>query len=183
MLKWKKLVTSAVVTIFIVIVSANLIWLRIKNKETLPTVAEVSQAINSEFSELIWYNSEETSTPILDALHSGFSVRINSISASETDENVFDVACVLENYDVSEAYASVGVQTQDMKVEDFCQLFAQQLTQSRRLAKKYTIKVTKNEKGIYSVAFTEESLDTAMGGFISYFDTFLLEENSNERVY
>lgn len=169
--------TTAIVAIvlLIIIASVGLIWFHFRNQEVLPAVEEVSQAINDEFAELIGYN-EESVTPILDAIYSGFSVTINSVSALDTEENSFEVVCVLENYDVSETYASLGLQAQYMTVEDFYQLFAQELTQSRRLAKECTIKVTKNENDIYSAVFEEDSLDTAMGGFLSYFGT-LFEEN------
>ena len=169
------------ISIVTVLLLALLVY--IQHKNTLPTTSEVSQAIVDEFANLIGY-SVETSTPIVSTIYNGFSVTVNSITLVDASddtndaENMFLAVCTLENYDVSKAYTAMETQTQEMTADDFYHLFAQQFELSDRLSKEHSLLINQNEDGTYSAVFTEQALDTAMGGFLSYFaELYDIEES------
>lgn len=140
-------------------------------KEPQVTHEEAATAIQEEFQLLIG-NDTEITNPVIATLADGFSVEIISISSIE---DAYTIKCILSNYDTIAAFEASKLIEDEMSLEEYAQLIVEILKQQERCQMETQIPLTVLDDGSYRVAFDEEQLDAAMGGFISYYNQ-LLEE-------
>lgn len=132
---------------------------------------EAASAVRSEYETLIGYE-EETANDLIRALRDGFDVQVHSI---KEQEDSVAIHCTLSNYDVCAAFAAVEASGEEMSLDSYGQALAAALEEQSRLELETELPLVIREDGSLRVTFTEEQLDTAMGGLLSYYEQMVEE--------
>lgn len=127
-------------------------------------------AIQSEFNILIG-SEQEIVSPLISLLEDGFEVHITSID--KIDGKTYSIACELSNYNVINGFNKMTEIGGDMSLNEYSSSLIEYIRQQPKTVTNVEIKLSKNEQGEYVASFTEEQLNYAVGGLITYYAEIL----------
>ena len=136
-----------------------------------PSEEEAVSVIKTEFKQLLGYEAE-TTNPLIREIQNGFDVKVHSISKKK---NEYIVSCTFSNYDISQAFANLE-SNDEMSLKEFSEMFVNELKQQAKVNCDTELILVSSEDG-YITSFTEEQLDSATGGLISYYKSISEEGN------
>lgn len=129
------------------------------------------EAIRNEFKAVINYNEDQSNNPLMAKICEGFEVEILSFKKKKED---YVVKCNLSNYDVVSAFNSIDTINKEMTLEEYGEMISSVVGEQEKLSTEAEIKLSiVNDE--YRIIFTEEQIDAATGGLISYYKNLLGE--------
>lgn len=126
---------------------------------------DAATLIQQEYETLIGYDAEKKTQPI-STIHDYFAIDILSV---RREKDKYIVQCILSNQNVSKAFEILNSSTNEMTLNNYMQVLTEEITKQERIELETEMIVLVNEDGSYYVSFTDEQLDAAMGGLISYY--------------
>lgn len=124
----------------------------------------IADAITDEYALLIGY--EETgANPLIDTLYEGFVVEVHKV---KQHDNQYVAHCTFSNYDIPLAM-DILVEEKTITYESYYNKLVEILKKQPLISCEVEINVSANEDETFCAYFTEDQLDKAMGGFLSYY--------------
>lgn len=129
------------------------------------------QIIMTEFSEVLNYD-ENKSNPLILALYNGFNVSVEDIDKQKVG---YSVNCTISNYDTKYAFQKMEKVTNTMELERFIENLANIMENGELISMNIKLPIWEDENGEYKTQFTEEQMDIALGGFLTYYSELMGE--------
>lgn len=126
---------------------------------------DAAATIQREYETVIGYDAERSSQP-LQAIRDNFAVEVLSVDKSEGGHVV---KCILSNCNAVAAFEALSDSTGEMTLSDYAQALSERIVEQERVELETEMTVVSSEDGSYETSFTDEQLDTATGGLISYY--------------
>lgn len=157
--------------VFIVLILFGAVAVLLVTSRNKPSEEETVLVIKTEFEKLLGYENE-TSNPLIKEIQNGFDVKVHSVSKKK---NEYIVLCTFSNYDISQAFANLAC-NDEMSLKEFSEMFVNELKQQAKVNYDTELTIVSSEDG-YITSFTEEQLDSATGGLVSYYKSIFEEGN------
>lgn len=127
----------------------------------------LEEAIREEYAILTGYSTDGVNS-LITTLYNGFEVDVLS---TEDQNGEIKVKCCFSNYDVAAAFIALNGIDADMTYTNYMQELTKTVEDQEKLRQEVTVLVVADVDNQYTVKFTEEQLDLAMGGFLSYYQS------------
>lgn len=135
---------------------------------------EVKNVLTKEFHVLIKYDQEDADVnPMVKVLEEGFEVSDIQVKKSNGQ---YEVDCVISNYDVNKALASMEGTQANISLEEYADMISNAIKTAEKISSPEQFTIIQTDSG-YEVQYTEEQLDDALGGLISYYNGLTSEES------
>lgn len=126
---------------------------------------DAAATIQREYEAVIGYDAERSGQP-LQAIRDGFAVEILSVDKSEGG---YVVKCILSNCDVAAAFEAIDDSADEMTLSGYAQVLSDEISGQERVELETEMTIVAGEDGSYETSFTDEQLNGATGGLISYY--------------
>ena len=122
----------------------------------------VETAIREELGAVLGYG--DYCSPFLKAIVENFGVHVKSVS-NEAGQSY--AVCTFSNYDVAAAFSKIQA-TKEMTYDEYMNTIVQLLNKQKRVEKEVKVLIVE-ENGVMRAQLTEEQLDIATGGLLTYY--------------
>lgn len=128
---------------------------------------EVKDVLTEEFHSLIQYDQEdENANPLIRVIEEGFE--ISDIQISKSNDQYY-IDCIISNYDVNGAISSFEESQENISLEEYADMISNAIKASEKKSSPEQFTIVQTDSG-YEVQYTEEQLDDALGGLITYYN-------------
>ena len=110
---------------------------------------------------------------LINTIHQNFSVEIKSVNKQE---DTIVAECVFRNKDFALAVREIGDSSERITYSEYLSLLISSLNRQPEVEAMEQI-VLREKDGTLVVAFTEQQLDSATGGLLTYFNNTYSEDN------
>ena len=134
--------------------------------------ADYEDAICSELYIILGCD-KNPENKLINTIHQNFSVEIKSVNKQE---DTIVAECVFRNKDFALAVREIGDSSERITYSEYLSLLISSLNRQPEVEAMEQI-VLREKDGTLVVAFTEQQLDSATGGLLTYFNNTYSEDN------
>lgn len=141
----------------------------------IPSLEEAYAIIINEINETLT-SSNNQGSPLIETIMEHLNLKVTGITPDEKENGSFIVSCNVQNYSVQETFESIINSHSEMTIDALYSEFSEIFPNTSLNRQDSIITIYQKEDG-YGVQLTDEFVDVALGGFITYFGQ-LLESDS-----
>lgn len=130
--------------------------------------SEAKRVIQESFEQFLNYKDDNNRT-LLKAVKDNFKVEVQKIRRKDDD---YVVTCMISNHNLAEAIESTQLK-EETTLTKYNQLLSESFNKASVQSKKMDVAIIKDENGNLVAKFTEDQVDIATGGMISYFNNLV----------